>query len=86
MNAQVLISSSAPTVNGNWGPWSLWDTCTVTCGGGVQTRKRICNDPPPKHGGKECVGDSKATQLCNKQDCPIGKQIDLYVLHLKNLE
>uniref|UniRef100_A0A672FDK2 Thrombospondin-1-like n=1 Tax=Salarias fasciatus TaxID=181472 RepID=A0A672FDK2_SALFA len=58
-------------INGNWGPWSPWDTCTTTCGGGVQTRKRLCNDPAPKFGGKECVGDAKGTQMCNKKACPI---------------
>uniref|UniRef100_A0A8C7MSG6 Thrombospondin 1 n=1 Tax=Oncorhynchus kisutch TaxID=8019 RepID=A0A8C7MSG6_ONCKI len=58
-------------VNGNWGPWSLWDTCSSTCGGGAQTRKRLCNDPAPKYGGKECQGDSKATQLCNRNACPV---------------
>ncbi|CAB1339848.1 unnamed protein product [Coregonus sp. 'balchen'] len=41
-------------INGNWGPWSLWDTCSATCGGGAQTRKRLCNDPAPNYGGKEC--------------------------------
>uniref|UniRef100_A0A8C9S207 Thrombospondin-1 n=1 Tax=Scleropages formosus TaxID=113540 RepID=A0A8C9S207_SCLFO len=58
-------------INGNWGPWSLWSTCSVTCGGGVQSHERLCNDPAPKYGGKECQGDAKATQICNKQDCPI---------------
>nr|XP_023992802.1 thrombospondin-1-like [Salvelinus alpinus] len=58
-------------INGNWGPWSLWDTCSSTCGGGAQTRKRLCNDPAPKYGGKECQGDSKASQLCNKNACPV---------------
>uniref|UniRef100_A0AAQ5ZBS5 Thrombospondin 1b n=1 Tax=Amphiprion ocellaris TaxID=80972 RepID=A0AAQ5ZBS5_AMPOC len=62
---------SACPINGNWGPWSPWDTCTVTCGGGGQTRKRLCNDPAPKYGGKECVGDAKETQKCNKKACPI---------------
>ncbi|KAG2457471.1 thrombospondin-1 [Polypterus senegalus] len=58
-------------INGKWGPWSLWDTCTVTCGGGIQRRTRLCNDPAPKYGGKECIGEPAETQLCNKKDCPI---------------
>uniref|UniRef100_A0A4W6FVZ2 Thrombospondin 1 n=1 Tax=Lates calcarifer TaxID=8187 RepID=A0A4W6FVZ2_LATCA len=58
-------------INGNWGPWSPWDTCSLTCGGGRQTRKRLCNDPAPNYGGKDCVGEAKDIQLCNKKPCPI---------------
>lgn len=68
----IDVFAFLPTVNGNWGPWSPWDTCTLTCGGGVQIRKRLCNDPEPKHGGKECVGDAKDIQTCNNKSCPIG--------------
>ncbi|XP_062863908.1 thrombospondin-1-like [Trichomycterus rosablanca] len=58
-------------INGGWGPWSPWDSCTVTCGGGLQKRHRLCNSPVPKHNGKDCIGDSRSTRLCNSQDCPI---------------
>uniref|UniRef100_A0A7N6B8V9 Thrombospondin-1 n=1 Tax=Anabas testudineus TaxID=64144 RepID=A0A7N6B8V9_ANATE len=69
---QTDICRKSPCpINGGWGPWSPWDTCTVTCGGGIQTRKRLCTDPVPQHGGKDCVGDGTMSQICNKQDCPI---------------
>ncbi|XP_039525325.1 thrombospondin-1-like [Pimephales promelas] len=58
-------------VNGGWGPWSPWDSCSVTCGGGLQRRHRLCNSPAPKHGGKECLGDSKGSRMCNAQSCPV---------------
>ncbi|XP_062378705.1 thrombospondin-1-like [Sardina pilchardus] len=58
-------------INGGWGPWSPWDTCSVTCGGGSQTRQRLCTDPAPKYGGKDCVGPPKEEQLCNTEKCPI---------------
>uniref|UniRef100_A0A9J8CDQ2 Thrombospondin-1 n=1 Tax=Cyprinus carpio carpio TaxID=630221 RepID=A0A9J8CDQ2_CYPCA len=58
-------------INGGWGPWSPWDTCSATCGGGIQNRKRLCDNPVPMYGGKDCVGEAKASQLCNKQACPI---------------
>uniref|UniRef100_A0A8C8BAI9 Thrombospondin-1 n=1 Tax=Otus sunia TaxID=257818 RepID=A0A8C8BAI9_9STRI len=58
-------------INGNWGPWSPWDACTVTCGGGLQKRSRLCNNPEPQYGGKTCVGEARGTQVCNKQDCPV---------------
>ncbi|XP_061177465.1 uncharacterized protein LOC133186256 [Saccostrea echinata] len=49
------------TILGGWslyGPLSEWTTCTTSCGKGFQhrTRHRICNNPEPQHGGKDCVG------------------------------
>ncbi|KAM9354598.1 thrombospondin-1 [Pholidichthys leucotaenia] len=58
-------------INGGWGPWSPWDTCTVTCGGGNQKRKRLCSDPAPQFGGKDCVGEATMFRVCSNQPCPI---------------
>lgn len=59
-------------VDGAWGPWSPWAICSATCGGGTRTRTRVCNSPRPQYGGKKCPGESKDTDSCNKQDCPVG--------------
>uniref|UniRef100_A0A4W3HUQ8 Thrombospondin 1 n=1 Tax=Callorhinchus milii TaxID=7868 RepID=A0A4W3HUQ8_CALMI len=59
--------------DGNWGIWSPWDSCTVTCGGGIQKRTRLCNSPAPKYGGKKCVGNTRETQPCSKLKCPIDR-------------
>ncbi|MGH0137847.1 UNVERIFIED_CONTAM: hypothetical protein FKN15_020680 [Acipenser sinensis] len=58
-------------IDGGWGPWSPWATCSNTCGGGLQGRSRICNSPMPQYGGKKCLGESKENELCNKKDCPV---------------
>ena len=55
-------------VDGQWGLWTSWSTCNSTCGGGSQTRKRLCNNPPPD-GGIDCIGDAKETQSCNQYGC-----------------
>uniref|UniRef100_A0A671WS55 Thrombospondin-1 n=1 Tax=Sparus aurata TaxID=8175 RepID=A0A671WS55_SPAAU len=69
---QTEICQKSPCpIDGGWGPWSPWDTCTVTCNGGVQYRKRLCTDPVPKYGGKDCQGDGTMSQVCNSQACPI---------------
>ncbi|XP_069574804.1 thrombospondin-1-like isoform X1 [Brachyistius frenatus] len=69
---QTKICKKSPCpVNGGWGPWSPWDTCSATCGGGNQIRKRLCSDPAPKYGGKDCVGDAAVSQICNKEVCPV---------------
>jgi hypothetical protein len=56
--------------NGKWGRWSPFNDCTLSCGGGTQTRSRLCNDPAPSNGGEACPGISEETILCNTQDCP----------------
>ena len=59
--------------DGGWGEWSDWDTCTATCGGGSQTRTRVCDNPPPTNGGNDCGADDTETQYCNEQSCITGK-------------
>lgn len=47
------------------GDWTDWSECSVSCGGGTQTR--TCTDPAPSCGGADCVGSD--TQNCNTQPC-----------------
>ncbi|XP_029187797.2 A disintegrin and metalloproteinase with thrombospondin motifs adt-1-like isoform X2 [Acropora millepora] len=58
-------------VNGNWTEWKAWSRCSVTCGGGRQSRSRTCTNPPPQHGGKECSGVKEEARTCNDFPCPI---------------
>ena len=58
-------------VDGSWGEWGEWSTCTKTCKQGKQSRTRECNSPAPQYGGKNCDGEAKETQICNKMvPCP----------------
>ena len=43
--------------DGNWGQWGTWSTCSATCGSGIETRKRFCNDPKPSGDGQYCSKD-----------------------------
>lgn len=56
-------------IDGVWGNWSEWSSCTVTCGPGTQERTRECT--PPRHGGKDCQGPSRESRECNERPCPI---------------
>ena len=55
-----------------WSPWQHWSQCTLTCGGGVQVRRRKCNFTLPLNGGKECTGPRIETKICNYRPCREG--------------
>ena len=65
-------------VNGQWSDWEDWGECSITCGGGNQTRSRVCDNPEPAFGGKNCTEDgsmASETQMCNEDACP-GEEIN----------
>ena len=55
-------------VDGAWTMWSAWGSCSVTCGGGDQSRTRSCEGQTD--GGAPCQGDSSENQSCNTTPCP----------------
>ncbi|XP_041481881.1 uncharacterized protein LOC121429044 isoform X7 [Lytechinus variegatus] len=57
-------------VDGNFTQWTIWTTCTLTCGTGVQFRTRSCTNPPPSNGGAGCMGAIFQNRPCNAQSCP----------------
>ncbi len=64
MNLQNALPEMKYTCVPVDGEWSLWGACSLSCGGGTQTR--TCT--APSCGGADCVGDS--SQSCNTQACP----------------
>jgi len=58
-------------VNGNWGSWSPWTSCSVMCGAGMKNRSRECNAPEPKFGGHSCNGSKTETTSCSEAPCPV---------------
>ncbi|XP_061191017.1 coadhesin-like [Saccostrea echinata] len=57
-------------VDGNWGQWSDFRPCDMTCGGGFHMRMRECNNPPPLQGGMDCPGQRLQAETCNTKPCP----------------
>lgn len=57
-------------VNGGWSGWYTQSRCSVTCGRGVITYIRACNDPTPAYGGHNCHGPSTKHEYCRSQPCP----------------
>ncbi|ETE69425.1 A disintegrin and metalloproteinase with thrombospondin motifs 6, partial [Ophiophagus hannah] len=60
------------SIDGGWGPWSIWGECSRTCGGGVSSSIRHCDSPAPSGGGKYCLGERKRYRSCNIDPCPLG--------------
>ena len=57
-------------VDGVWGNWGAFTTCTQLCGGGTKTRSRNCDNPAPAFGGATCAGSANDQQKCNEDKCP----------------
>uniref|UniRef100_A0ABD2XC34 Peptidase M12B domain-containing protein n=1 Tax=Trichogramma kaykai TaxID=54128 RepID=A0ABD2XC34_9HYME len=63
----VKVNSNKQAVNGGWGTWGPYGSCSHKCGGGIQLAERECNNPAPKNGGKYCTGERKKYNVCNAQ-------------------
>ncbi|ELK18095.1 Semaphorin-5B [Pteropus alecto] len=47
-----------------WASWGSWNKCSSNCGGGVQSRRRACEN------GNSCPGCSVEFKTCNPEGCP----------------
>ena len=63
-----MISLIAP-IDGHWGGWSEWGSCSKTCNDGVKRRFRKCNNPTPAHGGRTCPGSANDQKMCIIKKC-----------------
>ncbi|KHJ97773.1 thrombospondin type 1 domain protein [Oesophagostomum dentatum] len=61
---ETCPSDGVPLWKGEWGQWSLWTTCTVTCGGGYRKRSRSCSVKG------RCDGPETETEQCSTASCP----------------
>ena len=55
--------------DGGWTIWSNWTMCSLTCGGGLSNKTRVCDDPMPIGDGV-CPGNGTESMPCNQQPCP----------------
>ena len=58
-------------VDGMWGYWSAWSSCSKSCGGGKRSRSLTCINPEPPYSGKKCAGRAHEDNNCNTQSCPV---------------
>jgi len=67
-NCTVGCAVLTCVVDATWSDWTDWSVCSLTCGGGTQSRSRTCTRA--LHGGRDCVGEATETQACKEQPCP----------------
>lgn len=58
-------------INGSWSDWGNWLPCSATCGTGLRSRERECNNPSPQHGGQYCTGQTTESEICVKPNCAV---------------
>ncbi|XP_022079326.1 A disintegrin and metalloproteinase with thrombospondin motifs 13-like isoform X2 [Acanthaster planci] len=62
-------------VDGQWSTWggqfgsAEFGPCSRSCGGGVRSRMRYCDNPPPSNGGRGCEGTNVEYIVCETQPC-----------------
>jgi len=65
-------------LDGNWGSWSSFSSCSKSCGnGGTMSKTRKCNNPQPSRGGKPCIGPDTETVACKTPSCRPGNLLKL---------
>ncbi|XP_026480070.1 A disintegrin and metalloproteinase with thrombospondin motifs 3-like [Ctenocephalides felis] len=67
---EAAENQKANPVDGLWGDWSDWSECSTTCGWGFSYRIRLCDNPPPSNGGRNCIGEGQEFQKCYLDQCP----------------
>ena len=60
-----------------WGSYSEWSSCTVSCGGGEKSRTRPVATAA-SNGGKDCEGEATESEACNTEGCPVNCQWGSY--------
>lgn len=68
---KITLREAEIPIHGRYSQWSYWDWCSRACGGGTQKRFRSCTNPPPKNGGRNCIGLASESRSCNTQRCPV---------------
>lgn len=66
---EICTDISYCPIDGHWSNWTVWSSCSVNCGNGTKLRFRKCINPPPRYGGKNCLGDTFESVVCGEL-CP----------------
>ena len=83
-------------VDGEWSDYYPSTPCSKTCGNGKKFKFRLCNNPPPQHGGKNCSCVDNISELmecnetvirlemnCTDSPCPDDPYLGIFVIALQ---
>ncbi|KAM4746697.1 netrin receptor UNC5D isoform 1-T1 [Anableps anableps] len=82
MSVQKITCNALCPIDGGWDEWSEWTVCSSQC---ERQRSRECNSPAPRHRGKMCEGNSKATENCTDGLCTQNRKL-LHDVKPQNME
>ena len=71
-NVSSMIYILYLAADGGYSNWTRWSNCSTSCGDGVMTRSRHCNNPSPAgHDAKNCsgLGPREETRKCYLKPC-----------------
>ena len=66
----AAVTTTAPPTFRQWSTWSLWSTCSVTCGSGSQFRRRECDLDELGVATLDCTGKPEDIRICQIGGCP----------------
>ncbi|CAH1261721.1 DMBT1 [Branchiostoma lanceolatum] len=76
---ETEVLNCLPTVDGGWSLWSEFSNCSVSCGFGLQTRSRTCDNPLPQNNGAMCEGPLSQTDSCDSGEICSGSG-NIYII------
>lgn len=56
---------------GQWSSWSIWSTCSKTCGRGSRISVRTCVTTVEGEGRAKCPGENYKRETCIDKQCPV---------------
>ncbi|XP_026090660.1 complement component C7 [Carassius auratus] len=59
-----VLGEQPGVIEGVWSCWSAWSRCSQ----GQKSRTRLCNNPAPRNGGRNCIGETVERKSCEDPD------------------